>query len=156
MQQPDAHTMDYVVAIIAVGALIIGLISMLVGRAVAWWDSLQSRMESVKHSHPIMSPARPQTTPDEQTDRQTDSVSEADRWLDRLELDRTRTAVIELLLYSGWTITDLRREGILRGDNTAISAEVEAAKKKLGIVGEPRLLKVRDREGERMIPMESA
>lgn len=35
---PDAHTVDTVFAIIAVAALVIGLISMSVGRVVEWWD----------------------------------------------------------------------------------------------------------------------
>lgn len=71
----------------------------------------------------------------DETDRPADRLSvsaEFDR-APRWEVDKTRTAVIEELLYSGWTITDLRREGILRGDNTKISAEVEAARQRLGI-----------------------
>ncbi len=94
---------------------------------------------------------------DERTDR-TDGpdgrVSEADLWVDRLELDKTRSAVMEILLTNEWTVTDMRREGIFRGENAAISAEVDAAKKRLGILDTPRQLRVRDDQGERLIPME--
>lgn len=102
---------------------------------------------------PVMSPVQSQTEPDDQTDRQTDLVSEADRWLDRLEVDRTKTAVIELLVYSGWDVGQIR--GVVKGDNGTIGTEIEAARNRLGIVAEPRQLRVRDAEGERMIPMET-
>lgn len=98
-----------------------------------------------------------QTVADERTDRTDEAdgrVSVADQWFDRIELDRTRATVMEILLTSGWTITDMRREGIFRGENAAISAEVEATKKKLGITSEPRQLRVRDEQGERLIPMD--
>lgn len=73
--------------------------------------------------------------------------------LDRLEVDRTRVAIIELMVYSGWATGEIR--AIIKGDNGAIGIEVEAAKKRLGIVDEPRQLKVRDEKGERLIPMEA-
>lgn len=139
--------LDLVMAIVAVAALVIGLTSMLLGKIMAWWDAW-----SVNHSRPVMSPAPAQTTPDQQTDRQTDHVSEADQWLDRLEVDRTRTAIIELMVYSGWATGEIR--SILKGDNNVLGPEIEAAKKKLGIVDEPRQLRVRDEKGERLIPME--
>ena len=99
-----------------------------------------------------MSPVRPQTAADEQTDRQTDLVSEADQWLDRIEVDRTKTALIELLVYSGWEVGQIR--GVLKGDNGAIGTEIEAAKIRLGMTDPPRQLRVRDETGERLIPME--
>ena len=85
------------------------------------------------------------------TDRQTDYVSEADLWLDRLELDRTKTALIELLVYSGWEVGQIR--GVLKGDNGAIGTEIEAAKIRLGMTEPPRVLRVKDDHGERLIPM---
>jgi hypothetical protein len=93
-----------------------------------------------------------QTEADWQTDRQTDEVSEADRWLDRLEVDRTKTALIELMVYSGWQVGEIR--AVIKGDNGAIGAEVAAARERLGL-GEdpPRMLQVRDAAGERLIPM---
>lgn len=87
----------------------------------------------------VSGPARP--APTQTTDRPADrlSVSADHERPPRHQVDRTREAVIDELLYSGWTMTDLRREGILRGDNTKISAEVEAARKRLGIEsGDPR------------------
>jgi hypothetical protein len=102
----------------------------------------------------VMSRENDQTEADEQTDRQTDLVSVADQWLDRLEVDRTREAVVDLLVYSGWSVSDFRKVGVLRGDNGTMGAEVEAARKRLGISIEPRQLRVRDAEGERLIPMD--
>lgn len=85
-------------------------------------------------------PEAGQTTPDQQTD-QTDradgrggnAVSVVQSEPPRFAVDRTRRAVLEELLTHGWTVTDLRREGILRGDNVAISAEVAEARKSLGM-----------------------
>lgn len=107
----------------------------------------------VNHYQPLMSPEIEQADTDEQTDRQTDVVSEADLWLDRLEVDRTKTTLIELLVYSGWDVGQIR--SVIKGDNGAIGAEVEAARQRLGIVEVPRMLRVKDDSGERLIPMEA-
>ena len=147
--------------------LLLGLI-----RFLAWLTSLQEEHGSlpragvhaiqryvdvrpVKTSQdatPVMSRENAQTTQTDQTDGQTDQVSEADRWLDRIEVDRTKTALIELLVYSGWDVGQIR--GVVKGDNGAIGVEVEAAKQKLGMVDEPRQLRVKDDHGERLIPMD--
>lgn len=90
----------------------------------------------------------PQTT---QTDsRQTDRprVSAPDQKPPRLQLDKTRTAVIEELLTHGWTIGDIRREGLLRGDNGKIGAEIDAVRQRLNIEVEPRTIPVKERGGD--------
>lgn len=141
--------------------LVLGVIGLmgLVSRTKVWlrgesfWPLERfPRFQGVNHSQAVMSPAPSQTTPDQQTDSQTDHVSAADQWLDRIEVDRTRTAIIELMVYSGWATGEIR--SILKGDNNVLGPEIEAAKKKLGIVDEPRQLRVRDEKGERLIPME--
>jgi hypothetical protein len=109
-------------------------------------------VKSFQQAAPIMSRDIEQTEPDEQTDRQTDQVSEADLWLDRIEVDRTKTALIELLVYTGWDVGQIR--GVLKGDNGALGTEIEAARQRLGISAEPRQLRVRDDQGERLIAME--
>lgn len=86
-----------------------------------------------------------------QTDQQTPRPSALRSPVDRLLLDKTRQAVLDLLLTHGWTITDLRREGILRGDNSAISDEVAAARLRLGLA-EERTITMRDSAGERRVP----
>lgn len=92
-----------------------------------------------------------QTEQTDKTDGQTDAVSTADQWMDRLEVDRTRAALIELMVYSGWTVGEVRN--VVKGDNGVIGAEVEAARKRLGIAPEPpRTLTVRDEHGARVIP----
>ncbi len=111
--------------------------------------------ETVNHSGgatPVMSRETAQTAQTVQTDKQTDHVSEADVWLDRLEVDRTKTALIELLVYSGWEVGQIR--GVLKGDNGVLGTEIEAAKIRLGMTDPPRQLRVRDETGERLIPME--
>jgi len=96
---------------------------------------------------------RPQQT--DKTDGQTDPVSAADQWVERLELDRTKTTLIELLVYSGWDASQVR--AVLKGDNGALGAEVEAARKRLGIEPPPpRMIAVRDNGAPpRNIPMDS-
>jgi hypothetical protein len=151
---PDGTSPEAIVAAVVITALVgCGLMA-----ALFWYRFPESHKKIVNHFRSAMSFAQSQTVANERTDRTDDAdglVSVADQWLDRIELDRTRTAVMEILLTSGWTITDMRREGIFRGENATISAEVEATKKKLGIVGEPRQLRVRDAEGERLIPMDA-
>jgi hypothetical protein len=137
---PADKTVDFVVMFVVFGMLAAGLGSMALGWIVNHFPALMSR-----------SPApAPQTA---QTARQTDYVSEADLWLDRLEVDRTKTALIELLVYSGWEVGQIR--GVLKGDNGTIGAEIQAAKIRLGMVDEPRHLRVKDDHGERLIPMDA-
>lgn len=142
---PADKTIDFVVMFLTIGLLTLGLGSMLLGWLARQWDRFVNRSETV------MLPAPAQTGQTGQTDTQTDHVSEADRWLDRLEVDRTKTALIELLVYSGWEVGQIRN--VVKGDNGAIGVEVEAAKIRLGIALPPRELRVRDEHGERLIPM---
>jgi len=135
---PPDKTVDTVLMIIAGGLLVMGLGSFALGWIVRTYDRLRASV-----------PVRVAQTP--QTDRQTDYVSEADLWLDRLEVDRTKTALIELLVYSGWEVGQIR--GVLKGDNGAIGTEIEAAKIRLGMTEPPRTLRVKDDHGERLIPM---
>jgi hypothetical protein len=60
-------------------------------------------------------------------------------------------AWIELMLYSGYTTAEIR--ALLKGENGAIGQEVDAARKRLGIVAPDRQLRVKDEKGERMIPL---
>lgn len=127
-------TVDWVVLIITGGALAIGLISVGVGKAAVLYDRVKGYANGRR---PLMSTSRPekaQTKSRPQTDDADRlSVSAHIEQSPRLQLDRTRAALIEELLYSGWTMTDFRRERIFRGDNNEISAEVDAARKRLGI-----------------------
>lgn len=115
--------------------------------------------ETVNPSQGVMSPAAMLNMADE-ADRPADRLadhapesrlSEKKEHPPRLQLDKTRTAVIEELLTNDWTIADLRREGILRGDNKTIGDEVAEARKRLGLVDAERTLRVRDASGERII-----
>lgn len=129
---------DKVVLIITGGALLIGLISMAIGKVAEVHDRVKDYASSRR---PLMStphPSKPQTSM-QTTDRRADrlSVSAAIEKPPRLQLDRTRGALIEELLTLGWTMTDFRREQIFRGDNNKISAEVEDARQRLGISAPP-------------------
>ena len=135
---PADKTVDFVVMFVVFGMLAAGLGSMAIGWIVNRFPVLMSR-------------APAQTAQTTQTDKQTDYVSEADLWLDRLEVDRTKTALIELLVYSGWEVGQIR--GVLKGDNGTIGTEIEAAKIRLGMTEPPRHLRVKDDHGERLIPM---
>jgi hypothetical protein len=146
---PDGTSPEAIVIVIVIATLV-GCSLM---AALFWYRFPESHKKIVNRFQVVMSPARSQTEPDEQTDRQTDYVSEADHWLDRMEVDRTKTALIELLVYSGWDVGQIR--SVVKGDNGAIGTEIEAARNRLGITAEPRQLRVRDAEGERLIPMET-
>jgi hypothetical protein len=61
--------------------------------------------------------------------------------------------VSELLVYSGWEVGQIRN--VIKGDNGAIGGEIDAARRRMGIVDAPRELRVRDAKGERIIPMEA-
>lgn len=88
----------------------------------------------------------PQTaqTDRRQTDRQ--PVSTPSESPSRLQLDRTRTAVIEELLTHGWNVGEIR--GVVKGDNGTIGAEIDAARQRLGIDVEPRTIPVKERGGD--------
>lgn len=87
--------------------------------------------EIVSRSQAVMASRESPATPDEQTDRQTDEVSATDRWTRRLEVDRSKTALIELMVYTGWTVGEIR--AVIKGDNGAIGLEIEAARRRLGM-----------------------
>lgn len=88
----------------------------------------------------------PQTTQTDhrQTDRQ--PVSTPSESPSRLQLDRTRTAVIEELLTHGWNVGEIR--SVVKGDNGTIGAEIDAARQRLGIDVEPRTIPVKERGGD--------
>jgi hypothetical protein len=119
-----------------------------IGRAWVSFVSVFS-MSAADPSVKLSSQTDRQTT---QTDQQTARLSAIPLERRRLALDKTRAAVLEELLTCGWTITDLRRENILRGDNDTISKEVAETRKRLGLSDPDRTIKVRDERGERVIP----
>jgi len=106
-------------------------------RAVArpawrWTYAGLCRLYGVKDFQPA--PARPAPLPPpEPADRQTDRLADAlllaqttpPTAADALRVDRTRTALIAVLVDSGWSVSEIR--AVVKGDNTAISAEVAAA-----------------------------
>lgn len=68
---------------------------------------------------------------DAQTGRQTKQTAQtdADLWVERLQLDRTKTTVIELLVYSGWDVGEIR--AVLKGDSGTLGTEIKAARQRL-------------------------
>lgn len=80
-------------------------------------------------------------------DRQTDErVSAGDRLVDALKVDKTRTGLIALLVYSGWSVAEVR--AVLKGDNGTLGAEYAAARERLGIKAESIKVHERDQEYE--------
>lgn len=119
-------TGDKVTIIIVLSALALGLLSMFVGWLARKWDRFVNRSQAV------MSSDQEQVSTDD-TDRPTDrpSVSADDLYCPRVELDRSKLAIIEVMVYNGWTTGEIR--SILKGDNGAIGKEVDAARERLGI-----------------------
>lgn len=124
---PDNSTIDFVVMFLVIGLLVLGLGSALLGWLVRTWDRWRG---GVSHSGVDMSRPTDQTRQTNQTDRQTDEVPEADQWLERVRLDRTKTMLIDLLVYSDWHVGEIR--AALKGDSGALGKEIEAARQRLG------------------------
>lgn len=79
----------------------------------------------------VMSHETPQTAQTSQTDEPDRRVSVDNPLVERIRVDKTKTALIELLVYSGWDTSQVR--SVLKGDNGALGVEVEMAQKRLGI-----------------------
>lgn len=145
---PADKTIDTVVLILVIGLIGLGLLSMFIG----WLGRVRDRV--VNRSEPVMESS---AHPIEQTERtdETDgpSVSALLSVVDRMKLDRTKAPLIELMVYNGWTTAEVR--AVLKGENAAIGTEVDATRKRLGIVPPDRQLRVKDERGERMIPLAS-
>lgn len=159
--------------VLFVGVLLVLALFWLISRTKAFLrgepfltaQRFQQAGRSVRDYRPVMQPAplpvlimsreKPQTAADQQTDRaDRPSVSADSLEVPRLQLDKTKTAIIELLVYNGWQAGEIR--SVLKGDNGVIGTEVEAARKRLGIDLPERTLKVRDEKGERVISMTAA
>lgn len=117
----------------------------LVERGPAWLGMLRDRyvqpraVSSVSRADADTQAARIRA--DYQTDRQTDRQTAADprqtadnEAVAALQIDRTRKAVIAVLVDSGWKVSEIR--AVLKGDNTAISAEIAEATNSLA-AGQP-------------------
>ncbi len=70
-------------------------------------------------------------------------VSAPNPWMERLQVDRTRAAVIELMVYSGWRVEQIRT--VIKGENAALGAEIDAARQRLGMPEAPRIIAVSER-----------
>lgn len=141
-QEPNTWVL-FLLCLVA-AALLIGLF---------WLNHyLRTGGESVNRSQDVQQP-------EPRADRQTDQTDKADRpsvsadtlRVSRLQLDRTKTAVIEVLVYNGWSVGEIR--AVLKGDSNTFGAEVEAARQRLGIDPPERTLRVRDEAGQRVISM---
>lgn len=125
-----SQALDVVMAIIAVAALVIGLISMLIGKITAWREA-----RGVNTSVRVPSPDPTQTAPDQQTDgadrRASAGLSGDPRHCPALRLDRTKAGLITTLVYNEWTVSEIR--AALKGDNTVLGQEIAEARERLGM-----------------------
>lgn len=123
---------------IAVTIVILGWLWFYIVRPILEDFGIIREQESVKPYQLVMSNEEAPPLPDKQTDgADRPSVSEDNLEVPRLQLDRTKATVIELMVYNGWQVGEIR--AVIKGDNGAIGAEVEAARKRLGIeAAEPR------------------
>ncbi|SRR5258706_15252146 len=135
---------------ICVTIVILGWLWFYIARPILEDFGVIATPESVNRSDAVTSsdpaPASAQTT-DRPADRP--SVSADNLEVGRLQLDRTKTAVIEVMVYNGWSVGEIR--AVIKGDNGAIGVEVEAARQRLGIDPPDRTLHVRDEKGGRVI-----
>lgn len=135
------RTVDIVILVLSVGFVGMGLLSI----ALGWIVNRFAPADLTEDAQ------TDQTRQTDQTDEADQAVCEADPWIERMELDRTRGTIIELMVYTGWSTSQVR--AVLKGDSGAIGTEVEAARQKLGIMAPDRMLRVRDEKGERVIPL---
>lgn len=137
---------------IAVAIVIIGWLWFFIVRPILVDYGVIRDEEVVNTSRPVMSPPTKPVVADERTDEADGpSVSALLTSIGKMELDRTRAPIIELMVYSGWTTAEIR--AVLKGENAALGAEVEATRKRLGVVTPDRTLRVKDEKGERMISL---
>lgn len=134
----DANTAIAIATILLLAGI---LISMGIGKFQ------EKSVNTSRDAMSIQEPAQKQTDQTDQSDRP--SVSADQLRTPRLQLDRTKTAVIEVMVYNGWSVGEIR--AVLKGDNGALGAEAEAARIRLGIDPPERTLRVRDEAGERVI-----
>jgi hypothetical protein len=98
-------------------------------------DRVKTFQDDDRAGDDIMSRKTAQTAADG-TQTQTDErVSEASQWMERLKVDRTKMALIELTVYSGWSVDEIRK--VVKGDNNVMGAEIESARKRQGVEPEP-------------------
>lgn len=102
-------------------------------RPVVLSPEMQQLMDELEHP-PIMTSGR--------ADAQTDAADGRDPTLARLQLDKTRMALIETLVTAGWDVVTIR--GVIKGDNATIGTEVAAARERLQIAGPPRVIPSRE------------
>jgi len=79
----------------------------------------------------VMSRTEERTAQTNQTNGANERTTEADLWIDRIQVDRTKTALIELLVYNEWTVTEIR--SVLKGESATLGQEIDAARKRLGV-----------------------
>jgi hypothetical protein len=134
--------------------IVFGIILVLIGISAVLYAWLQfvSFVRTIPGKFLSSVSVNPQPAPvaDGQTDEaDRPSVSAVSPPASRLEVDRTRSAIIDTLLLSGWGVAEIR--AVIKGDNNTISNEVAEARKRLTIAPESRTLAVRDHTGRREI-----
>lgn len=131
----------------------IELLGYLVKRAIAFgWEPTEEELPRLLRPTRYVVSESGEITPDGQTDGQTDPVSAPDSTIARLELDRTRAAVIDVLVQAGWDVGRIR--ATLKGDNGAIGTEVAAARERFGLDTPSRTIGVSDRQDGQTIRRE--
>lgn len=121
---------------------------------VAWVRALVSSVSALIQSVPIGTLAPPNSTERaEPANERTNEPARSPRTAlyqaaDRLPLDRTRPAVIAVLVAAGWKTTDIR--SLIKGTMEEVGQEVRAAQE---AEPPPRTLRVKDETGERVIAL---
>ena len=145
----EATTVDPPVIMFGITLILIAVAAVICG--MSW---LASFIAGAFRSFSVSSVSVNQAPPNgaDEADRQTDKrVSAASMAPPPQQLDRSRSGMIYTLLRDGWTTSEMRPW--LRGDNNTISAEINEAKKRLGLCEPERTIRVRDHAGEREIAL---
>lgn len=103
------------------------------------------RLSTVSSAHYVEQDA------DEAADEAADEVSALFEAARRLQVDRTRPAIIDTLLLAGWEPGAVR--GAVRGDNNVVQAEINAARVRLGLKEPGRVIPMRDSNGTREVAL---
>lgn len=116
------------IIIVVVGTTLVGCGLM---AALFWYRFPNMHKGIVNLFHALIPRSQPQANGRTGTDERTDEVSKGDQLIEQARLDKTRAAWIELMVYAGHNVADIRT--LLKGENGTIGTEVEAARKRLGL-----------------------
>lgn len=120
------QTVDFVIAFVTIGLVVLGLLSLLIGWVQAQWD----RLRGVNYSEDVLASADDVEMPNERTNERTNERSRHSYLWQDFILDKTRTRLIAVMVDSDMTVTEIR--ALLKGEAKTIGEEIEAERARQG------------------------